>query len=213
MAAHIIFRPAPQWTDPITSARKCHGFTAGWLDTCDMLCREVEHLSDERTTTIVLEVGLEPRWVRRDGGLRADAKVQHPGVIVSFDSRHGPLRYACDTFEARWSGQMPGWQANVRAIALGLEALRKVDRYGIAQSGQQYTGWAALGAGVSDPRLEACEVLRIAAGFTHGPDEDDPDDIRRAWRHAVRRTHPDTGGGRAEFDRVQAAFDLLIKEA
>jgi hypothetical protein len=33
---------------------------------------------------------------------------------------------------------------NARAIALGLEALRKVDRYRITKRGEQYTGWSAL---------------------------------------------------------------------
>ncbi len=40
------------------------------------------------------------------------------------------------------------WQHNVRSIALGLEALRAVDRYGISRRGQQYAGFrAALTAG------------------------------------------------------------------
>jgi hypothetical protein len=43
---------------------------------------------------------------------------------------------------------MDDWQHNVRAIALGLEALRKVDRYGITRRGEQYAGWKALPAGI-----------------------------------------------------------------
>lgn len=40
------------------------------------------------------------------------------------------------------------WQHNVRSIALGLEALRAVDRYGISRRGEQYAGYrAALTAG------------------------------------------------------------------
>jgi hypothetical protein len=40
------------------------------------------------------------------------------------------------------------WQHNVRSIALGLEALRAVDRYGITRKGEQYAGFrAALSAG------------------------------------------------------------------
>lgn len=42
------------------------------------------------------------------------------------------------------------WQHNVRSIALGLEALRAVDRYGISRRGEQYAGFrAALTAGAS----------------------------------------------------------------
>lgn len=40
------------------------------------------------------------------------------------------------------------WQHNVRSIALGLEALRAVDRYGISRRGEQYAGFrAALTSG------------------------------------------------------------------
>ena len=35
------------------------------------------------------------------------------------------------------------WQHNLRSIALGLEALRAVDRYGISRRGQQYAGFRA----------------------------------------------------------------------
>ncbi len=35
------------------------------------------------------------------------------------------------------------WQHNVRSIALGLEALRAVDRYGISRRGEQYAGFRA----------------------------------------------------------------------
>lgn len=42
------------------------------------------------------------------------------------------------------------WQHNVRSIALGLEALRAVDRYGISRRGEQYAGFrGALPAGAS----------------------------------------------------------------
>lgn len=34
------------------------------------------------------------------------------------------------------------WKHNVRSIALGLESLRAVDRYGITKRGQQYAGFA-----------------------------------------------------------------------
>ena len=75
----------------------------------------------------------------------ADTRADTPRVVVSFDSCHGPLRYQCDRFTTTRAGTK-AWHANVRAIALGLEALRKVDRYGIAGSGEQYRGWTALPA-------------------------------------------------------------------
>jgi hypothetical protein len=57
---------------------------------------------------------------------------------------------------------------NLRAIALGLEALRKVERYGIAERGQQYAGFAQIGAGTAmgqslDHVMTADEAARIVA--------------------------------------------------
>jgi hypothetical protein len=56
------------------------------------------------------------------------------------------LLTADDTFQFAVD-MFPSWQDNLRAIALGLEALRKVERYGIANRGEQYAGWAQLTAG------------------------------------------------------------------
>jgi hypothetical protein len=101
---------------------------------------------------------------------------------VSFESRHGPLEYATDVFD--------DWQDNVRAIALGLEALRRVDRYGIAKRGEQYRGWKQLEAGGPSP-ARGEDLIR-----EHG-----------SVRAALMATHPDHGGDPSDFAAVQAARD------
>lgn len=211
--ARLVYRPLAGWSDPVTDPRRSHSFSSGWTDTVHALLYEVERLGGDR---VVLQVQADDRAMRRDGGIRADARVRDDGVVVSFDSRYGPLRYACDTFTAAWSWQLPGWQANVRAIALGLEALRKVARYGIGQRGEQYTGWAALTAGAptkitssmdaatiiakasDDPHLGGFEVLQQWAEY--GP---------RYYRAAARASHPDHGGDAETFRLVQQARDYL----
>jgi hypothetical protein len=55
------------------------------------------------------------------------------------------------------------WQDNLRAVALGLEALRRVERYGIAQRGEQYAGWRR-----ADPRR--CRARRKAGSRGRAPD-------------------------------------------
>jgi hypothetical protein len=78
----------------------------------------------------VLQVDLAERDIRVDGLPRSNARYgSHPGAIVSFDSRRGPLRYATDEFTE--------WKANLRAVALSLKALRDVDRYGVSKRGEQ----------------------------------------------------------------------------
>src|SRR5205807_9216809 len=93
------------------------------------------HLLDA-VEPVVLEAGYLPHEIRMDGLPRRGARPSDPAVIVSFDSRVGPLRYGCDTFSTH--------DDNLRAIALALEALRAVDRYGVTKRGEQYQGWSAL---------------------------------------------------------------------
>ena len=113
---------------------------------------------------------------------RSGAKVPaHPGIEVSFESRHGRLVYATDVCVF--------WEHNVRSIALGLEALRAVDRYGITRRGEQYAGWKQLGQGSngSSAQLGADLVAH------HG-----------GVREALLATHPDHGGDPEDFAAVQA---------
>ena len=62
----------------------------------------------------------------------------------------------------------------------------------------------------SDRELAALELLRQAAGWDSGPDWDDPDHIRQAYRAAVKRHHPDRGGDPDTFRAITAARDLLL---
>lgn len=220
--SHIVYRPLPAWTDPVSTPAG-HQFKAGWTDTVDILRREVDMIqAGWDDVPIVLQVDADERAMRRDGGIRADAKVRTRGVVVSFDSKHGPLRYACDTFESQWYGQMPSWQANVRAVALGLEALRKVSRYGIAGRGEQYTGWAQIGTGMPPisavDRMTAGEAVGIVGRWRHHPTEFLDDSIRRnvsgcvdtLYKRGAKVLHPDAGGDADDFKRLVLARNLLV---
>ena len=101
----------------------------------NLLKHELERL---QASNVVIEMDLTEVDIRRDGLPRNNARPTTPRVCLSMDSPYGPLRYPCDTFLS--------WQDNVRGIALALEALRKVDRYGVTKRGEQYTGWKALPA-------------------------------------------------------------------
>ena len=121
------------WTGQPTRRPTRSQFSAGWTATRDLLERELAHLSARNA---VLELDAEQTDMRNDGWPYANARVDPPARI-SFESKHGPLVYQCDRFDR--------WQDNVRAIALALEALRKVDRYGVSGQGEQYAGWAQIG--------------------------------------------------------------------
>src|SRR5579863_8437221 len=125
------FRPLT-WTDKETDPRRSSGlFRASWRDTLKLFTADLELL--EAVGPVVFQVDVTEGDIRLDGMLRANAKVGHPGVAISFGSKYGPLRYATDAYEQQWSGALPSWQANLRAIALALGALRAVDRYGVTK--------------------------------------------------------------------------------
>jgi hypothetical protein len=172
-----------------------------------MLARELRALN---ARDVVLQIAMDERDLRLDGLPRANAHASHPGVVLAFESRHGPLKFAVDTFRS--------WEDNLRAIALGMEALRKVDRYGVTKRGEQYTGWKALPAG--DPVHDNTEGLATAEEalvfvFSLVDDLYDYDDVEGAFRQeavrlAIRRTHPDQGGDVDKFRKVIRAKALVL---
>lgn len=177
------FQPLLNWTDPVTDPRPACRFRASWSDTLELLSTETAYLT---APLVVLQVDVPDGRIRRDGMLYATARAGFPGVRVSFTSLYGPLTYSTDRFG--------DWQDNIRAIALSLSALRAVDRYGVNRSGEQYTGWLAIGAAPApDPVAEARALIE-----SYGGD-----------KAAVKATHPDFGGDPAKFIAVQAARKLL----
>lgn len=214
MTPRLVARPIDQWPGQLTpdSRRQFHRFDAGWTDTVELLKREANQLGARE---IVLQLDITERMCRNDGWIRADAKPGHPGVIVSLDAKVGPLRFSTDRFKGGgYYRDLSAWQANVRAIALGLEALRKVDRYGIGTGAEQYQGWRAIGAGT--PMPAAAMTLEEAARLIY-PDDPEwldvatPDDIRHEYRHQSKTHHPDHGGDPDTFRRLTEARDLLLE--
>lgn len=174
----VIYRPLERWDRAVDKARPHAPFRAPYQATIDLLEREVRMLGARR---VIVELAMQETDFRLDGQPYAGARARHPGVTVAFESRHGPLKYTADKFAT--------WQENLRAIALGLEALRKVDRYGMTSRGEQYAGWKALPAGSGPTAGRGRELIR-----EHG-----------SVRAALMATHPDHGGDPEDFASVQAA--------
>lgn len=197
-------RPIDHWPGELTRNRKHAPFQAGWGTTTALLDKELRHL---QAKAIVMLVAMDAKDFRIDGQPRANAKAQHPGVILTFDSKFGPLRYACDTFY--------DFADNVRAIALGLEALRKVERYGITKRGEQYTGWSALppATAMGLPMSED-DAARVLADLSDSMfNRFDRGEIEDAYRLAVKQHHPDVGGDADLFRRATEARDVLLGDA
>ncbi len=196
------------WPYPTTVKRRVSPFTASWSATLDQLRAELVAL--RVSGAVALRVVGPAGSVRRDGMLRAGVRLTHPGVAVSFTSASlGALTYPCDTFLTANGAVNEAWKANVRAVALALEALRKIDRYGVAGRGEQYAGWRQIEAApapsrgvLHDARAFLMEVSGLPAGSP-------VNDLVRAAR---ARAHPDRNNDRrALWDRVEAARAVLEK--
>lgn len=207
MSPRWTFRPLGAWTEGNTPERRSRSaFRATWTSTLALLERELEHLDATRP---VIQADFTEADIRADGMPRANARQPgHPGVRIAFGSRHGPLTYATDTHEF--------WQHNVRAIALGLEALRAVDRYGVTKRGEQYTGWKQLGAGTATPtnggmtRSAALDAIARHVGLTFLSGATNEQELARLLRQARGAAHPDRNGGdSSEFLRLEQAGRIL----
>lgn len=213
MSFEIVTEPIDHWPLPDTKPRSAIQFKAGYRDTLRSLNYELERLGARGPAVIQVVTRNGATDLRRDGALRAGAKIEHPGVRLSFESKHGPLTYATDEFGGRYSGDMPDWQANLRAIALGLEALRKIDRYGISKTGEQYRGWRAIGGAVALPGAmspaRAMEILRKHAGAPFASQHAD-EDLARLIKRARIGAHPDRhAGDHTRSTEVLAAINAL----
>src|SRR5947209_612848 len=118
----VQFRPLER---PLTyHGTRYSPFKAPWSNTVKLLAKELRLHGAKQT---VMEIDLPESAIRIDGLPRADRNVRQPGIVLSFDATHVPnrphLRYEVTEFSY--------WQDNVRAVALALEALRTVDRYGV----------------------------------------------------------------------------------
>lgn len=197
------FEPGFRAKPPMAYSR----FDSTYTQTIDLLARELSFL-DASNITVLMDV--EEREVRQDQQLRANARPKSGAVGITFNSKHGPLRYQTEMYR--------DWQDNLRAIALSLEALRKVDRYGVSQSGEQYRGWGALPAGFA---LSTEMTLTQAADFLieygewggeRGRIEDlieDPYVAQAYYKEAAKRLHPDTGGDADKFKQLTIAKAVL----
>jgi hypothetical protein len=220
----IILRPIVSWPGELSRQYEAARFSSTFTKTRSLLVAEARHLGARE---VIVQLGISEEDLRIDGELRAHAEVRHPGVIVSMETtKLGSISVITDRFgdSDYWTGKtykrVPGWHNNLRAIALGLEALRKVERYGIIHDDEQYTGFRALGSGIPMPAAqmtvdEAARLLSDAAGQSEHASEAIGDRrlIKDRYREAAKLYHPDAGGDPDAFKRLTEARDLLLAHA
>lgn len=200
MKTDAIFRPLVN--RPPDRERYRSRFRSRWLQTLHALDRELQHLGVRRA---VIQIDCDESQIRQDGWPRSDARVRGPAVALSFECDRGHLTYPCDTYN--------NWQDNIRAIALGLEALRAVDRYGITSNGEQYRGWKALTFRDAEftTAEKAAEFLSRLEKVPAGKSDILASAVvaQRAYTAATTNYHPDRGGDPQGFQKILAARDTL----
>ncbi|MDX2147589.1 MAG: hypothetical protein SFZ23_08715 [Planctomycetota bacterium] len=210
MMLQAMFRPLDKPIAAPTGGHKRCTFSSTWTNTLNVLEREMKHL---KASDIVVELALTSDDIRNDGWPRSSARPQHPGVRISWRSKtFGDMCRTCNTFDF--------WEHNIRAIALTLELLRRVERYGAIAGAEVYAGFKALPAGEFATKQDAARTL---LQFVYDPPTitaaqiqsviDDAATRREVFRAAAARAHPDRSGGSQErMSRVNRARDFLEAE-
>jgi hypothetical protein len=139
----------------------------------DRLFRELRLMGvTEQTITISSDIPL-----RADGLPRADrGEPQDPGIAVYFKFDGRDLSFACDSYETT--------RDNLRALALTIEALRGIQRWGASDlMDRAFRGFAALPEKATSPWRETLG-FKSDELVTH-------DRIDARFRDLVKEHHPD----------------------
>lgn len=183
-----------QWPEhwPRTKAPVRHGsMSRKFGHNRNEVLRQLEML---KAHSVVISSNIE---LRRDGLPYANRpQPDDRGVAVYFMLNGEQQCIPCDKWDTV--------EQNLRAIALTVEALRGLERWGAKEMvNAAFRGFKALPAEAivtpytAKPWHEVLEVSPTASIET----------IRAAYRSMLHRHHPDKGGSEADFMAVQRAWD------
>jgi DnaJ-domain-containing protein 1 len=101
----------------------------------------------------------------------------------------------CDQYKRVWE--------NIYALAKGIEALRGLDRWGVSDFiNRVFTGFVAIPERIETPWHE---VLNVFPGASEK-------EIRDAYWNLAKLHHPDNGGDREVFERINQAYKTALSE-
>lgn len=141
--------------------------------------------------------------VRADGLPYADGRASDPGVAVWFVLDGKERVFACD----KWIGHA----ANMRAIALSIQAIRGLDRWGASDLiTRVFAGFNALPPGgnpdsTARPWREVLGLSALEGSIAH---------VKQRHRELIRTHHPDVGGDHAiaaELNTALAAAEAELQ--
>jgi hypothetical protein len=134
--------------------------------------------------------------LRLDGRPRSDESPRDPGAAIYFSFKGKATVLACDRFV--------DVADNIAAIAGHIEALRRIERYGVGTIEQALAGYRSLPA-------DTAANWRAVFGF---PAEQIPTlaQVDSAYKEAARTHHPDRGGTDEGMAHVNRARDYALQE-
>lgn len=191
------------WKRTIAGHRKRATFQQGFAAARDGLVRQLEMLG-AANGMITSDLPM-----RADGLPYANGRADDPGIAVWFVLDGKERVFACD----KWTGHA----ANMRAIALSIQAIRGLDRWGASDLVTRvFAGFNALppGGDQESTKRPWREVLGVVVANV----EDLADSqrslqaVRMAHRNLIRKHHPDLGGDHAIAAELNAALAEAERE-
>ena len=128
---------------------------------------------------------------------RTEARGADPGVVVAFERGGKRYELPCDTYTVGFYGPSALAQ-NIAAVAAHLEAIRAVERHGVATVDQLMGAFQALPAPAGWR-----ELLGSPATL---------EEAEANYRRLARTAHPDAGGSDDEMARLNAAIAVAREE-
>lgn len=203
------FTPLDRWPGEPTKVQTDARFRASYGETLNLLEHELKQLHAKEIT---IQAFFTHNQIRNDGWPFSKAEPSRSGIILSFRTQDVPLSFPCDRYRT--------FDDNLRAIALSLQALRAVNRYGVTKRSEQYTGWKRIEAAPLDgfrTKEDAAAFILTSSGEEVHPGRirqiiEDADIRTPIYRLAARRLHPDALNGNHElFVKLQQA-DAKLRE-
>lgn len=134
--------------------------------------------------------------LRLDGRPRSEKDPDDPGAAVYFRLHGKPLALACD----RWNRLAD----NIAALAQHIDAIRRIDRYGVGTMDQAFAGYRSLPA-------DTAADWRAVFGFAKDS-RPSVEQVDRAYKTAAKQRHPDVGGSEIEMAHLNRARDYALME-